>query len=214
MCRTGINLIDKYTTYFFKILRLDGFGVTMDEVASELSLAYAKTLDRMNNGQVKFKGSDNENAPAKFETYVIRAFRNQICDFRKGLIEDSNEQKMRVDIDVDLLVDADGCFNNAECLMVADEFKTALLDALDGLSKTIAKEMFEPSEAIMALMAANNEALCNAVPENLLKGKSTGSLAKAVAEVYELTERQVRYQMKKIKLMAKKVLTNYPIKIS
>ena len=201
MDKTGIAIIDKYVNFYFRSLRLDGWNVAREDIASELSFAYAKALDAKSSGQFSQGGT------AKFETYVVCAFKNQISDYVKSLGDQCAEVAQRVDFDVECLIDEDGCFKTQEMILVAKEAKALLLNGLNDRDLLIAKEMIEPSEAIVAIMNENNKARCKVIPENLTRGKGTGSLAKAIARQHGLTERQVRYGMEKIKNKAKKVLT-------
>ena len=200
---TGIKLIDKYTNYYYRQMKNDGWNVEHGVIMSELGLVYAKALDRKSNGGFKDQGDGNE-ATASFETYCARGFENQICTLKRQLIEEREIAKVTVRFDDEVMWDEDGVM--ADDAYMAKESEAKILGLFSGLRQAIAGELICPSQAIVERIKHYNDA-CR-IPENLLKHRTPGSLPKAIAEVYDITERKAYYEIDKIKKSIKKLLTS------
>ena len=200
---TGIEVIDKYTNYYFRQMRLCGYSVQRDQIASELGFVYAKALDRKNRGLFKDQGADNA-ATASFDTYCAKGFANQICTFKKQLIEQSIEARNMVAFNDGCIWDEDGVM--ADDAMIGKEIQGEILTLFDGLRQAIAGELICPSQAVVDAIKRHRD-VCR-IPKNLLKGRSTGSLPKAIAQVYNIAERKARYEIGQVKNIIRNELIN------
>ena len=201
-CMTGIKLIDKYANYYYRQMRVDGYNVDREQVVSELSFVYAKALDRKNKGLFKAQHSGND-ATASFKTYCARGFVNQINTLKRQLIEERDIKRVTLTFHDGLIWDPNGVMHDDA--VIGKELEGEILGLFSGLRQAIAGELINPSQAIVDAIKRYNEA-CR-IPENLLKGRTSGGLTKAIAEVYDISERKARYEIKIVKNSIKKLLT-------
>ena len=199
----GIELVDKYTNFYYRQMRDDGYSVDREEIASELGLVYAKALQRVKKGAFKGQGEDNF-ATATFKTYCIRGFSNQICSLKRRIIERAAETSMQVKFNENHIYDERGLMADDAC--IGEEAKVRMLRLFDGMRQAIAGELIEPSEAVLGAIRRFESECC--LPDNLRKGRTAGSLPKAIAEIYGVSEWKARYEIKKIKETIKKALTS------
>jgi len=187
------QLLNKYSRHYYKELKLSGYNVTLSEVMSELGLAIAYALK-----------SFDDTLNAKFSTYAITAFKNQIIDYRAKLNAERDEASF-VHLSTGEYIDEQGLLNTAELQLIERDTVANFLRFFKGKRLVIAKEMIDPSENVQSLLVAAESKLAG---KGGIKRNGTGMLAMAISKAYGIDERSVRYHIEKVKIKAKKSLTS------
>lgn len=180
---TGIKIIDKYSSYYFALMRKKGIRITREEIMSDLSMIY-----------MNCKGLFNKDGSAKFDTYVIGAFKKERIGF---LNNESSGENIRAkytshDIRLDSLLFPEGA--NPEEIILLKERQRLYLKKYSGIRLLIAKELIAPSLKVVSVV--------NGIVARRTLTKSWGlpvprlfksdTLLKAISIVYEIPIENVR----------------------
>jgi hypothetical protein len=176
--------ISKYAKHWLGRFRMEGFAkVEFDEVYGELGIAYARALDRFNKlAQPR----------ATFKTYLIKAFKNHMHDYReRHLIPERDVVSLE-----DLPASRESfCYQGVGHVSVFD-----LMRDFCGLELLVAKELIAPSEKIQKVLGAF------LAKHNRSRDGRDSRMAYAIALVYGLSFYTVRRNLRAVKKKMEKGL--------
>ena len=192
-----IKLLNKYTNYYFKVLRRKGYKVERDDVFSELGLSYTRAL-----------GSYKRDKSAKFSTYAIYAFKRHMMRYMKQLNEIHIRECDMVDIDLSTIPDQASVTERADVQLVDRDVKKIFLSRFKGNQLLMVKEMFDPSDKVIDVIRALIARRTSEHGSSQWRPSLNNDLVMAVHMVYGISERLLRLYVTRIKKEAKKMFDN------
>ena len=195
---TGIKLLDKYTSHYYKLLKAEGHNVEYGDVQSELSIVYTRALNAY-----KPKVDGDNKLKAEFETYTVKTFQRAMIKFRRRIGKAALIDKSRVDVDPDNTADDSGSFPDGEYTILDAEVKAEFLNLFEGQTFVVAKELIDPSDKVLKALNASLAKFCGC-GKGRVKLNGIGGLPKAIGSVYGMNLNTVRWHIRKIQEKAKK----------
>jgi len=191
--KTGIEILDKYTTYYLDQVHKRGFEeVSYGEILSELGEAYANAVKNY-----------DESKGAVFNTYCITCFKNAITHFLARIRAEKYGLEYVNFADVESM--ADNNQPSVEDLMHTQETKVGIMQKLKGRELLIFNELVDTSEKVNAVLA-QIDAKYDDQQKDVIKFKAGGRMRHALSLVYGFSPRNVRHHIEKIRIVAKKEL--------